>query len=246
MKSKPFLFLTLLLGALLTLESCARNTGNDVWEDAQSAGRHVQRGVNALTGRSCDSRLINSRRDFECIDDEEYYPSGDFQDYDYQSDFVPLEDQANGFSAANMQTPPPKETPGEPGSRIPGIQAFRDTSTIPQLAGIFQVIYFEYNNSQVKGEQNLQRIHAIADYMRSHPNLSLFIEGHTDERGAQSYNLALGSKRANTVRNLLISEGINPDHLFTISYGKERPVVMEHHEEGWSKNRRAEFKVYGY
>ncbi len=80
--------------------------------------------------------------------------------------------------------------------------------------------------------------------MRFHPNIYIFIEGHTDERGPQAYNLALGSRRANTVRNLLINEGVDPDRLFTISYGKERPVILERHEEGWAKNRRGEFKIY--
>ena len=46
------------------------------------------------------------------------------------------------------------------------------------------------------------------------------------------------------IRNQLITDGINPDHIFTISYGKERPLIMEHHEEAWAQNRRAEFKVY--
>ncbi|MFI5344134.1 MAG: OmpA family protein, partial [Chlamydiales bacterium] len=108
----------------------------------------------------------------------------------------------------------------------------------------FRTIYFEYDSSLVKGQANLQTIHRIADYLRSHPNVYVFIEGHTDERGPQAYNLALGSRRANEVRNLLLSEGVNPNNLFTISYGKERPLIMENHEEGWSKNRRAEFKVY--
>ena len=115
---------------------------------------------------------------------------------------------------------------------------------IPQLAGIFRPIYFEYNSSLVKGGQNLQTIHAIVDFLRYQPHFYLFIEGHTDERGPQAYNLALGSRRANAVRNLLISEGVNPDHLFTISYGKERPVILEQNEAGWAKNRRAEFKIY--
>lgn len=80
--------------------------------------------------------------------------------------------------------------------------------------------------------------------MRSHPNTYVFVEGHCDERGPEAYNLSLGAKRGNAVRNLLINEGVDPDHIFTISYGKERPLVFEHHEEAWAQNRRAEFKVY--
>jgi peptidoglycan-associated lipoprotein len=248
MKKRQFIMLWMLtINGCLLLSSCAR-TGDDIWDDTKSAGRHVGRGMRALGGKHGDSRQIHSRTEFEGIDssdvyfDEQHMGDFDYQDRRYQtSEFVPLQDQANGF---DMLAPPPRETPGERGSSIPGIDYFRDPHTIPQLSGLFRNIYFEYNSNMVKGELNLQTLHAIADYMRHHPNLYVFIEGHADERGPQSYNLALGSRRANSVRNLLINEGVNPNNLFTISYGKERPVVLEHHEEAWSKNRRVEFKVY--
>jgi peptidoglycan-associated lipoprotein len=215
--------------------------------------------MRAMGGKHGDSRQIHSRSDFECVEDGSCFPQGDFQDCDYQesyngpqdsysnaplNDFIPIEDPSNQLAMADMVAPPPRETPGEPGSSIPGIQAFRDPSTIPELAAIFHPIYFDYDSSLVKGTQSLQTAHAIVDFMRYHPRVYIFIEGHTDERGPQAYNLALGSRRANAVRNLLISEGIHPDRLFTISYGKERPVILEQHEEGWAKNRRAEFKIY--
>lgn len=248
MKTKKIFFLAALMGTICMLQSCTR-TGNDVWEDTKSAGRHVKRGARAFGGKQGDSRQISSRGDFECVEDENCYPdgNGDFQEAyagGQEGDFIPIDDPSNELSSADMVSRPPRETPGEAGSSIPGIQAFRDPSTIPALAGIFLPIYFEYNSSMVKGAQSLQTVHAIADFLRTHPNVYVFIEGHTDERGPQAYNLALGARRSNAVRNLIISEGINPDRLFTISYGKERPVILEQHEEGWAKNRRAEFKIY--
>lgn len=254
MKTRKLLLLSALLGTVLTLQSCTRSS-DDVWEDTKSAGRHLQRGFQALGGSPGQSRQVGSRNDFECIEDENYYPDGNFQDCEYQdggynnsysqvNDFVPLADQANDISMGDMICRPPREGPGDPGSSVPGIEAFRDPSTIPQIAGIFRTIYFDYDSSMVKGQQSLQTIHAIADYMRSHPNFYVFVEGHTDERGPHAYNIALGSRRSNTVRNMLVNEGVNPDNLFTVSYGKERPVVLERHEEGWAKNRRVEFKVY--
>jgi len=251
-------FLTFGLTSCLFLQSCTR-TSDDVWEDTKSAGRHLQRGAKAMVGCHGDSRQIRSRSDFEGIEDQYCEPEGSYQNYDYQCqdtmynyseqeqpeyDFVPLEDQANEMAMADYLSRQPRETPGEEGSSIPGIQAFQDPATIPQLANIFNIIYFPYDSSLIKGQANLQTIHQIASYLKSHANVYVFIEGHTDERGPQAYNLALGSRRANTVRDFLINEGVNSDNLFTISYGKERPVVMENHEEGWSKNRRAEFKVY--
>lgn len=275
MKARQLLIFIALLSSVLTLQSCRRSS-NDVWEDTKSAGRQMKRGVGTLGGKQGDSRQIRSRNDFECIEDENCCPEGNFQDCDYQdscsdqqesyyapqnnsysadsysasqdyynpSDFIPLQDPNNDLAYGDTYARPPRETPGEQGSSIPGIQAFRDPSTNAQLANIFRPIYFAYNSDLVKGEQNLQIVHNIADFMHAQPNTYIFIEGHTDERGPQAYNLALGSRRANTVRNLLINEGINPDRLFTISYGKERPVILEQHEEGWAKNRRDEFKIY--
>ena len=276
MKIQQLSLLTILLGTTFIFQSCSTGrTGNDVWEDTKSAGRHIQRGIQALGGVHDNSRQIRNRSDFECIEDENCSPEANFQDYDYQDssndpynqysapqedyrssngysisqetyttpDFIPLEDPNNQLGTSNEYAPP-SESPGDIGSSIPGIQAFRDPSTNPQLAAVFRPIYFDYNSDLVKGGQNLQALHAISDYLRSHPNVYIFIEGHTDERGPQAYNLALGSRRANAIRNALINDGIHPDRLFTISYGKERPVILEQHEEGWAKNRRGEFKIY--
>jgi len=70
-------------------------------------------------------------------------------------------------------------------------------------------------------------------------NVSLIIEGHADERGTRDYNLALGARRANAVRDYLVSLGVNPSRLSTISYGKERPVSLCADASCWSKNRRS-------
>jgi peptidoglycan-associated lipoprotein len=73
------------------------------------------------------------------------------------------------------------------------------------------------------------------------PEIRLIIEGHCDERGTSEYNLALGDKRANSVRDFLISQGIAANRIRTISYGEERPFDPAHNEEAWAKNRRAHF-----
>ncbi|MBF0181608.1 MAG: peptidoglycan-associated lipoprotein Pal [Magnetococcales bacterium] len=66
------------------------------------------------------------------------------------------------------------------------------------------------------------------------------IEGHCDERGTREYNLALGQKRADSVKQFLISQGVEPSRIRTVSYGKERPLVNGHSEAAWNKNRRAD------
>lgn len=234
MKKLYFICIHMLIaGAALT--GCRRN-GSDVWEDTKSAGRHVGRGVRTLGGKHGDSRQVCDPDEFFALEN----PSSS-----NECEFIPLQDDnGNPLMMTDEKYRPPKDSPGDPGSPIPGIEAFKDPSTNPALAGIFHNIYFEYNSSLIKGAENLQIIRGIADYLRKNGTVYIFAEGHTDERGAEAYNLALGSHRANAVRNMLISEGANPDNIFTISYGKERPLIMEHHEGAWSVNRRAEFKVY--
>lgn len=230
------LFFSLLPLVLIT-SGCRRNS-NVVWEDTKSAGRHMNRGLNALGGKHGDSRQVRSRGEF--MGDPQNMPVGT-----YGGEFIPLGDDPN-MSDISMQqmARPPKEMPGEAGSTIPGINAFRDPTTNPKWSGVFRNIHFDYNSTLVKGEQNLQTIRNIARFMADNPNTYVFIEGHCDERGPEAYNLALGSNRANGIRNLLINEGVNSDHLFTISYGRERPIIIGHDEESWQQNRRGEFKIY--
>ena len=80
---------------------------------------------------------------------------------------------------------------------------------------------------------------AQARWLQQDMAVRLTIEGHADERGTREYNLALGARRASSVRNFLISQGVSADRLQTISYGKERPVSLCANENCWSKNRRA-------
>lgn len=234
-----FITLFTLLAAALMFSGCQRNS-NEVWEDTKTAGRHVSRGVRSMGGKHGDSRAIASRDDFMP------YQGGPGYVDSPGSDFIPLSDSQNSdeVAMADYVAPQPRETPGDPGSSIPGIDSFRDPSTSPELARVFRIVHFEYNSPLVKGQENLEIVNDVGNYMKSHPNTYIFVEGHCDERGPEAFNLALGSRRSNAVRNMLISDGVNPDHIFTISYGKERPLVLEHHDEGWAQNRRAEFKVY--
>lgn len=82
-----------------------------------------------------------------------------------------------------------------------------------------------------------------AFWMRKNPTVTVLIEGHCDERGTREYNIALGERRANAVRDYLLTLGIDADRIKTISYGKERPVDGGHTETAWQKNRRAVTRV---
>jgi peptidoglycan-associated lipoprotein len=98
-------------------------------------------------------------------------------------------------------------------------------------------VFFDYDKSSIKseGQQTLQR---QADWLKKYPNVSVTLEGHADERGTREFNLALGERRANSVRNALVALGIPAARLKTISYGKERPAVLGSNEAAWAQNRR--------
>ena len=75
-------------------------------------------------------------------------------------------------------------------------------------------------------------------FLKKYPNDQLVVEGHADERGTREYNLALGERRANAVKDFLVAQGIQASRLKTISYGKERPAVLGSNEAAWAQNRR--------
>lgn len=84
-----------------------------------------------------------------------------------------------------------------------------------------------------------------AEWLNANPGVTAVIEGHADERGTREYNLALGARRAESVRSYLVSQGVDPGRLRTVSYGKERPVALCSDESCWSQNRRAVTVVQG-
>ena len=87
------------------------------------------------------------------------------------------------------------------------------------------------------------RLQGMADHLKNAQNAVVQIEGHCDERGSIEYNLALGERRAQSVKNYLVQLGIDAARLSTISYGEEKPATDGHDETAWSKNRRAEFTI---
>lgn len=224
----------LLLSGLIFFSGCAKRSCGEVWDDSRSCGRYMGQGMRSLGGKNCDSRQIRDRDEFNRS-----------QGYSYQEeDFVPLQDEAGRDMICMEAISQPKFSPGDRGSSIPGIEAFRDPDRDPMLSAVFEHLQFGFDSERVQGQDNLRKIETIGAYMRRNPNTYVFIEGHCDERGPQAYNLALGTKRANSVRTLLVAEGVDPSRLFTVSYGKERPLVQGRDDSSYKINRRAQFKVY--
>jgi peptidoglycan-associated lipoprotein len=103
-------------------------------------------------------------------------------------------------------------------------------------------IFFAFDRSDLNGESQ-STLRKLKDWMEDNPNVTITLEGHCDERGTREYNLALGERRADAVRDYLVALGISGGRLTTISYGKERPAVLGSSEDSWAQNRRSVFVV---
>ena len=103
-------------------------------------------------------------------------------------------------------------------------------------------VLFEFDSYDLRGNAR-DVLRSNADWLKSNPSARIEVEGHCDERGTSEYNLALGAKRSQTAKDYLVSLGISPERVSTISYGEEIPVCTEHNENCWRQNRRARFVV---
>jgi len=102
-----------------------------------------------------------------------------------------------------------------------------------------RVIYFDFDSDQVSSDFLDLLVHH-GKYLAANPTMKLRVEGHADERGSREYNIALGNRRAQTVRRLVLFQGADAGQIEVISYGEEKPVALNHDEEAWRLNRRVE------
>ena len=102
------------------------------------------------------------------------------------------------------------------------------------------IIYFEYDKYSVDESDDKKIIKKYSEYMRKYQNATLRIEGHADERGSRAYNLALGEKRAETIKEIMLINGVSKNSIEVVSYGEENPAVLGTNEDTHSLNRRVE------
>lgn len=121
--------------------------------------------------------------------------------------------------------------PSNLGEVVPG-------STEDLVVNVGDRVFFDYNAYNLRPASQAT-LELQAQWLNAYPGLNVTIEGHCDERGTREYNLALGARRASSVKDYLVSLGINPSRITTISYGKERPAVLGSNEGAWSQNRRS-------
>ncbi|MBV8934911.1 MAG: peptidoglycan-associated lipoprotein Pal [Alphaproteobacteria bacterium] len=128
--------------------------------------------------------------------------------------------------------------PGAGGPRGVGAGSFAPGSQQDLEASAGDRIFFAFDRSDITPESQ-EILARQAEWLRRYPNVTVTIEGHCDERGTREYNLALGERRAQAAKNVLVALGIPASRISTISYGKERPAVVGSSEEAYAQNRRA-------
>jgi len=146
--------------------------------------------------------------------------------------FVCLAVVAVGGCANNQADPSSQLGPDGRGPVVPGTQ--RDFSV-----NVGDLVYFSSDSSDLTPEAQ-SILQKQSQWLRQYPQFTITVEGHADERGTREYNIALGARRATTVRNFLAQNGVAANRIRTISYGKERPVAVCNDISCWSQNRRAQ------
>src|ERR1700751_6140771 len=142
---------------------------------------------------------------------------------------------------AACSSPPPEAPPAGPPGGPGGAGGIGSRNIVPGSqqdleASAGDRIFFSFDRSDISPEAR-EILTRQADWLRRYPNVTVTIEGHCDERGTREYNLALGERRAQAAKNVLVAAGIPAARISTISYGKERPIVVGSNEEAWAQNR---------
>ncbi len=160
------------------------------------------------------------------------------------------------ISTGQSEAPAPKAVAAQPPAAEPKKEVTETFPTQPVSSspiaeptidelnrnGVLKTVYFEYDKSDLS-DATRATLQSNASWLKSHPGRAVRVEGHCDERGTVEYNLALGQRRAASVKDYLVGLGIDASRLKTVSYGKERPADPGHDDAARAKNRRAEFVI---
>lgn len=133
---------------------------------------------------------------------------------------------ANASQHITVTQPPPPPPPAAPTPSIEDLwqQNIKDA-------------YFDYDKSNIRPDAQ-EALQADATFLKQHTDVNFIIEGHCDDRGSAEYNMGLGDRRANAVKDYLVQLGVDASHIRTISYGKEKPFCTDENETCWQSNRR--------
>jgi peptidoglycan-associated lipoprotein len=143
-----------------------------------------------------------------------------------------------------MNTAPPPAPPPPPMAAAPVTSSILPGSGEDFRVNVGDTVHFAYNEYNIE-DSDKGVLGRQAAWLAKYPAVRLTVEGHADERGTREYNLALGARRANAVKEYLVSQGVSTGRLETISYGKERPICTESNEACWAQNRRGVSTITG-
>lgn len=153
---------------------------------------------------------------------------------------TPSEEASTTSGSGSSGTETTSQSSGGTGSEtIPGPGAGTQEELTVEVG---DRVFFDFDEYNIRADQR-PTVEALAAWLDTNPQVTLTVEGHADERGTREYNLALGERRANSVRDYLVALGINPGRLTTVSFGEERPAVLGSNDSAWAQNRRGVFVV---
>jgi len=121
-------------------------------------------------------------------------------------------------------------------------RAARERAVAAARATLEEMVFFDYDMSEIRSDA-AATLRAKVGILRASPQVQIRIEGHADERGSTEYNLALGNRRAEAVRQFLVGFGLDESRFAIVSYGEERPLERASNESAWARNRRAQFQI---
>ncbi|NLB63077.1 MAG: peptidoglycan-associated lipoprotein Pal [Fibrobacter sp.] len=136
----------------------------------------------------------------------------------------------------------PEEEDNSEAEELARLEAERQRLEVLLNSIMSNEVYFAFDRANLTSEAN-DILVEVGDILKNEPRISITIEGHTDERGTEAYNMTLGEKRANSVLRYLSNYGVEDSRLNSVSYGEERPKVHGSDEEAWAQNRRAAFRA---
>jgi peptidoglycan-associated lipoprotein len=140
--------------------------------------------------------------------------------------------------------PPPAPPPSAPMAPAPVTSSIIPGSAEDLRVNVGDTVHFAYNEYNIQ-EADKTILGRQSAWLQKYPSVRVTIEGHADERGTREYNLALGARRANAVKEYLVSQGVSAGRVETVSYGKERPICTESNDSCWAQNRRGVTTVTG-
>ena len=141
-------------------------------------------------------------------------------------------------SAGSTQAPPQTQMPPSSGGVDQSAMSALPGSAQDFVVNVGDRVYFDTDSHDVRADAE-PLLDAQANWLRRYGSVGVRIEGNADERGTREYNLALGARRANAVRDYLVSRGVTADRIATISFGKESPIDSGSGEDAWQRNRNA-------